>query len=207
MIIESRISVFLIVALVLLMPVFLPGCSPTVYGIQVERWDMLSEKERIAVIQAYQEKQNRLRIEAAARQAEAKLRLKEIEKKIKDIYNGDRLSGDLIQVSLDGGKFLFHGDLREYESVSFRIATGESKTIGLVAKSGKWYKNNTTIKCSYANGVLLISGNPYLTFPGDGVFRAVLWSGWDTGKDYIFDLAHRSTKYAEGINAWVRIIP
>ena len=93
MIAGSRISVFLIVALELLMPVFLPGCSPTEYGIQVERWDMLSEKERIAVIQAYQEKQNRLRIEAEARQAEAKLRLKEVEKKIKDIYNGDRLSG------------------------------------------------------------------------------------------------------------------
>ena len=203
MIVGSRISVVLIVALVLLMP----GCSPTIYGIQVERWDILSEKERIAVIRFYQEKQNRLRIEAEARQAEAKLRLTEIEKKIKEIYNGDRLFGDLIQVSLDGGKFLFHGDLKEYKSVSFRIATGERKTIKLVAKSGKWYKNNTTIKCSYANGVLLISGNSYLTSPDDGVFRAVLWSGWDTGKDYIFDLAYRSTKYAEEINAWVRIIP
>ena len=110
---------------VMLLTMLLAACTPRIYGVPQNRWETMSEQERIAAMDAYKARQ-----EAVRQQREEQARLRAIEKRaqlereaeeahrrqlqIDAIYRGEGLYGDLLRVNLEGGKLQFYGDHKPY---------------------------------------------------------------------------------------------
>ena len=129
--------------------VILSACTPMIYGVPQERWDLMSEKERIVIMEAYKERQiayrqaaaDRARIRAeqeAIRDAQRAEELRILSQRVDLIYDGRTGTyGDLIRVTLSGGKIRVNGKKRHYEGISFKIADGELKSVPIYYSGGR----------------------------------------------------------------------
>jgi hypothetical protein len=174
----------------------LTGCSATIYGVPQDRWNAMGEQERVAAMEAYQARQaalERRREEQARQQALERERQRAIEERqraieaqeardrqlrLKAIYRGEGLYGDLLLVTLQDGRMKLHGSHEPYRPVAFRIAAGDSREIQVVDLRGR--KANMAV--SYDGGTLLLDDDP-----GARRSRAahlIFDEGWERGKTY-----------------------
>jgi hypothetical protein len=167
----------------------LAGCTASIYGVPQERWDVMSEPERIAAMDAYKARQavlqERMREQARlralaeaerlAREAEA-ARLQQLE--IDAIYRGEGVYGDLLRVTLYDGMLKFYGAHQPFRPVSFKLAAGEAKEIQVVSQRG----NQATMLVSYDGGNLLLDDDPRSHRPL--ATSLVYDEDWSRGKAY-----------------------
>jgi hypothetical protein len=135
-------------AILVLTIMLLTACATRIYGVPEERWDTMSEQERIAAMEAYKARQETLRQrnaeQARLRAMEKKAQLereaeeaRQRQMQIDAIYRGEGLYGDLIRVTLEGGKLKLYGSHQPYHPVSFKIAANEMKKIEIVGRRGR----------------------------------------------------------------------
>jgi hypothetical protein len=127
----------------------LTACTPMIYGVPQDRWDVMTENERIAAMEAYKERQiayqqaaaERARIRAeqeATRQAQLDEEMRRREQQVDLIYLGRAgRFGDLLEVSLYDGVIRLNGKKRSYSPVSFMIADGEIKIVPIYYSKGR----------------------------------------------------------------------
>jgi hypothetical protein len=126
----------------------LTGCTASIYGVPQERWDTLSEPERVAVMEAYQARQavlqqqreERARQQAIERERQLAIEAEEARRRqlrVDAIYRGEGVYGDLLRVTIRDGLLKFRGDHKPYQPVAFRIAAGESKVVEVVDRKGR----------------------------------------------------------------------
>lgn len=179
---------WIIPALALLIA-FLTACTPMIYGVPQERWDTMSEQERLTAMAIYQERQIAARKAAAER---ARLRAVEAERRaareaeearlrqarIDAIYRGKGNYGDLLRVTIRGGTMKVAGKDRAYEPTAFKIAEGESKQVAAFASQGR----QARLRVTYRNGALVID-DAGARLPSRGL-RLVYDREWGWGKTY-----------------------
>jgi len=178
--------------------VFLAACTSYMYGVPQESWDRMSEAERIAAMQVYErdqqarrqaaeERARRQAIEAQARRqaAEAQARRDALERereqarqaalereqreRIEAIHRGQGAYGELIRVRLQGGRIRVGDRHHRYEPLTFTIADGETRRIGVADLQGRV----VDLAVTYAGGALSFEG---LRFPYD--------QSWGRGRVY-----------------------
>lgn len=194
----------------MLLIMLLAACTPRIYGVPQDRWETMSEQERISAMEAYKARQDVLR----QRQAE-QARLREMEKKaqlareaeearqqqiqIDAIYRGEGLYGDLLRVSLNGGMLEIRGHHQPFHPVAFRIAASEIKEIEVVSKRGQ--RSHMTVQYDGSN--LLLDETPHSH--RSTALHLPYEDAWEDGATY----ANRSTKgplEMKGVNVTVQII-
>jgi hypothetical protein len=179
-----------------LLLVGLTGCTATIYGVPQDRWNAMGEQERVAAMEAYRARQEALqhqREEQAQRQALERERQRAVEERqraieaqeardrqmrLKAIYRGEGVYGDLLLVTLQEGRMKLHGSYESYRPVAFRIAAGDTREVQVVDLRGR--KANMVV--SYDGGTLLLDDNP-----GARRSRAahlIFDDGWERGKTY-----------------------
>lgn len=178
--------------------VFLAACTPYMYGVPQESWDRMSEAERIEAMRVYErdqqarrqaaeERARRQAIEEQARRqaAEERARREALERqreqarqaalereqreRIERIHRGGGAYGELIRVRLQGGRIRVGDRHHRYEPLTFTIADGETRRIGVADLQGRVVDLTVT----YAGGALSLEG---LRFPYD--------KGWGRGRNY-----------------------
>ncbi|HKI51831.1 MAG TPA: hypothetical protein VJ995_07135 [Geothermobacteraceae bacterium] len=184
---------WLLASLMLLVMVVV-GCTATIYGVPQDRWDVMSEQERIAAMDAYHAHQAALqqRLHEQARQraiAEEARRAQEAEAarlqqlQIDAIYRGEGTYGDLLRVTLYDGMLKFYGAHKPFHPISFKIAAGEAKAVPVVSQRGK----RATLNVSYDGGNLLLDETP--RSHRSRATSLVYDTAWERGKSYpnLFD--------------------
>ncbi len=147
---------FIVVAVSLLFA----ACTPTHFGVPEEEWQAMSEAERVTTIKGYNERQ-RLREERRLedekrRRVIAEAEMRERNEYIDAIYAGRRGQvGDLLRVSLKGGKLRLSGKHREYRPFSFKIADRECKKVEFF-NNKKHRSYHGTLEVCYEDGTLLV---------------------------------------------------
>jgi hypothetical protein len=173
----------------LVMLLLLAACAPYMYGVPQETWDRMGEPERVEAMRVYELKQQarrqaaeeRARRQAAEDQArrqaaEAQARREALEReraqarqaalererreRIERIHRGEGIYGELIRVRLQGGKIRLGDRHHSYEPVTFTIADGETRKIGVADRQGRVFDLTVT----YAGGALSLEG---VRFPYD----------------------------------------
>jgi len=168
---------------------FLAACTPYMYGVPQDRWDRMSEAERIQAMRVYEREQeaNRLAAEQRAQQraiaeqarrqaaaerarqdalererAQARQAALERERheRIEAIHQGRGAHGELIRVRLQGGKIRIGEHFHRYEPLTFTIADGETRKIAVADFQGRVVDLSVT----YAGGALSLDG---VRFPYD----------------------------------------
>jgi hypothetical protein len=195
---------------VLLVALLLAGCASKIYGVPEERWETMTEQERIAAMEAYKARQEVLRQKRAeqarlramekeaqlAREAEeARLR----QRKVDAIYRGEGLYGDLLRVNLEGGMLKFYGAHRPYHQVAFKIATGEVKEIEIVNLRGQ----KAHMVVSYDGSNLLLDET--LNSHHSMALRLAYEDSWEDGAVYP-GLSAKGPLQMKNVNATVKII-
>ncbi len=194
----------------MLLMMLLAGCTPRIYGVPQERWEAMSEQERVSAMEAYKARQEVLR-----QQREEQARLRAMEKQaqlareaeqarqqqlqVDAIYRGKGLYGDLLRVNLEGGKLQIHGRHQRFHPVSFKIAASEMKDIEIVSMNGQ--KARMTVQYDGSNLLLDESPNAHRS----KAIRLPYEDSWEAGATY----ANRSDKgplEMQGINIAVQII-
>lgn len=130
----------------------LVACSPRLYGVSEDQWDAMGEAERIEAIRAWEsvQKAREARLQAEAEQEAA--RATERAAQIAAIRTGDAgLPGDLIRVSLRGGRLHIGGRERALEPTAFTLASGEVRAIEVHAE-----RYRSELEVAYEEGLLLI---------------------------------------------------
>ena len=204
---------FLVKTLALLILVGLMGCSRTMYGVPEQEWLKLSDEQKSATISGYNERE-RLReqtraIEAERRakvqaeKAEEQRRQQEItQRRIEAIYAGEAGNiGDLIRVSIQEGDMLFGNKRRPFQPMTFKLASGETRTIQVVSND-KNYNDSAELTLSYRDGMLLIDE---AEFRPDLAFRVVYDSAWKRGSVYIIN--SRGYRALHNVRLNVEVIP
>lgn len=136
------------------------SCTPSIYGVSKNNWDILSPSERQQVIAHHQEMET---LREQRRTEEAKIALEkekylqqelEVRQQQADkIYAGQSgIQGDLLRVTIFGGQVLMRGKHRRYSPVSLRIADGEQKTVLFHHPEKRRYQTDIIIK--YYDGLL-----------------------------------------------------
>ncbi|WP_224983346.1 hypothetical protein [Geomonas agri] len=147
----------------------LAGCTQYMYGVPQESWDRMSEPERIEAIRVYEQDQRERRQaaeERARRQAVERERERarqaalerERQERIDAIHRGEGAFGELIRVRLQGGEIKIGDRHHHYEPLTFTIADGETRRIGVADHKGRAVDFTVT----YAGGALTFEG---LRFP------------------------------------------
>lgn len=195
---------------VMLMALLLAGCASKIYGVPEERWETMSEQERIAAMEAYKARQEVLRQQRAeqarlramekeaqlAREAEeARLR----QRKVDAIYRGEGLYGDLLRVSLEGGMLKLYGAHRPYHQVAFKIATGEVKEIEIVNLRGQ--KAHMVVSYDGSNLLLDETPNAHLS----RALRLAYEDSWEPGAVYP-GLCAEGPLQMKNVNVTVKIV-
>jgi hypothetical protein len=175
------------------------ACTPMIYGVPQERWDLMTEKERIVAMETYKERQianqmaaaERARIRAeqdAARQAQLDAEMLRRQERVDLIYRGKAGTyGDLIKVTLYDGKIRLNGKKRGYSPVTFNIADGEVKSVPIYYSKGR----KAELFVFYENRHLWIDTDRY----GKNTRRAghlVYNKGWASGVTYTEINSHGS---------------
>jgi len=179
------------------------ACTPYMYGVPQESWDRMSEPERIEAMRVYEREQQARRqaaeewarrqaIEEQARRQAAEERARheaqerqreqarqaalerERRERIEKIHRGDGAYGELIRVRLQGGRIRIGDRQHRYEPLTFTIADGETRRIGVADLQGRVVELTVT----YAGGALSLER---VRFPYD--------RSWGRGRLY----AHTST--------------
>ena len=164
----------------------LSACTPYLYGVPQDRWDRMSEAERVEAMRVYdreqqarriaaEERARRQAVEEQARRQAAEERARqeayerqreqarqaalerERQERIGRIHRGDGAYGELIRVRLQGGNIRVGERLFRYEPVTFAIAEGETRRIAAIDPRGK----TAELTVSYAGGVLALEGTRF----------------------------------------------
>jgi hypothetical protein len=196
-------------ALMILM-MFLAACTPKIYGVPEDRWESMSEGERVAAMEAYKARQEALRQQ---RQEQARLRAMEkkaqlareaeearrLQMRVDAIYHGKGLYGELLRVNLQGGMLQFHGVHKPYHPVSFRIAAGETKDVEIVSAHGR----KARMVVLYDGSNLLLDEKPKSV--RSTAIRLPYEHSWETGATYP-RMAAKGPLELRGVDVTVRII-
>lgn len=168
---------------------FLSACATTHFGVSEEVWERMSEAERMETIRGYNER-NRLRQEAAQREAEARRaaeREAELarEARVRAIHEGRGRPGDLIRVSLRGGAMRLSGQHREYAPLAFSIASGEMLRLEVLSLDPRNRVYRGILGVAYEDGLLEIdtSNNARDTRAA----RLTFEPSWRRGERYLLD--------------------
>lgn len=164
----------------------LSACTPYLYGVPQDRWDRMSESERVEAMRVYEREQQARRIaaeerarrqaleEQARRQAaEERARQeayerqreqarqaaleRERQERIERVHRGDGAYGELIRIRLQGGIVKIGERRYRYEPLTFTIAEGESRRIVVTDPQGR----SADLNVSYAGGALSLEGTRF----------------------------------------------
>jgi len=164
----------------------LTACTPYLYGVPQDRWDRMSETERVETMRAYErdqqarrlaaeERARRQALEEQARRQAAEERARqeayerqreqarqaalerERQERIERIHRGDGAYGELIRVRLQGGIVKLGERRYRYEPLTFTIAEGESRRIMVSDPQGR----SADLNVSYAGGALSLEGTRF----------------------------------------------
>lgn len=189
------------------------GCTQMMYGIPEQEFVKLSEEQKIATINGYNEREKireqtraiaaERRAKEQAEKAEEQRRQKEIvQKRIDAIYAGEAGNlGDLVRVSIQGGDMLFGKRRRPFQPVSFKIANGETRSIETVSNDKK-YNDTVELTVSYREGVLFIDE---VSYRADLATRIVYDSTWKKGNSYSINT--RGNRELHNVRINVEVIP
>ncbi|MBJ6751061.1 hypothetical protein [Geomonas anaerohicana] len=155
----------------LILASLLSACTNYMYGVPQESWDRMSEAERVEAIRVYEQEQRARHLaeeEQARRQALERERERarraalerERQERIDAIHRGEGAFGELIRVRLQGGEIKIGDRHHHYEPLTFTIADGETRTIGVADRKGR----EAELTVTYAGGALSFEG---LRFPYD----------------------------------------
>ena len=188
----------------------LAACTPRIYGVPEDRWETMSEQERVAAMEAYKARQEALR-----QQREEQARIRAMEKKaqlareaeearrrqmhVDAIYHGEGLYGELLRVTLEDGLLQFHGVHKPFHPVSFRIAAGEMKDVEIVSVQGR--KARMTVLYDGSN--LLLDEKPKSL--RSMAIRLPYEDSWGPGATYP-DLVAKGPLEMRHVDVTVRII-
>jgi hypothetical protein len=188
----------------------LAACTPSIYGVPEDRWETMSESERVAAMEAYAARQEALR-----QQREEQARLKAMEKeaqlareaeeaqqrqmRVDAIYRGEGLYGELLRVTLKGGMLQFHGDHKPYHPVSFRIAAGETKAVEIVSRQG----HKARMAAHYDGGNLLLDETP--DSRRSNAVRLPYEDAWESGATYPRLMAKGPLEF-RGVDVTVQVV-
>lgn len=173
-----------------LLILFTFGCTPMMYGVSLETWEGLNEAQRLETINGYNQRQLALqqaRAEAARSRAAAlelqrqreseENRLRQV--RVDAVYRGEGHYGDLLRITIAGGDLNFSGKQRPYDSLSFKIAEGEIKSLQVTGEK----RRRATLVVSYLDGTLIID-NPSTKSRRHGGIRLGYDPSWGQGKTY-----------------------
>ncbi len=196
--------------ILMILILFLAACTPRIYGVPEDRWETMSEQERVAAMEAYKARQEALR-----QQREERAHLKAMEKKaqlareaeearrlqirVDAIYRGEGLYGELLRVTLQGGMLQFHGVHKPFHPVSFRIAAGEGKDVQIVSAHGR----KARMAVFYDGSNLLLDVKPKSV--RSTAIRLPYEDSWETGATYPH-LTAKGPLEMRGVDVTVRII-
>jgi len=196
--------------LMLMMIMLLSACTPTIYGVPEDRWQTMSEQERVAAMEAYkarqevlrQQRAERARLRAMEKQAQLEREAEEArrrQRQIAAIYRGEGLYGDLLRVNLEGGRLAFRGGYHPYQPVSFKIAANETKDIEIVSRSGR--RAHMTVR--YDGGNLVLDETP--RSHRSTALRLPFENSWERGAIYRNRSAN-GPHGMRGVNVSIRIV-
>ena len=194
----------------MLLAILLAACTPRIYGVPQERWETMSEQERIAAMDAYkarqevlrQQREERARQRAIERQAQLAREAEEAHRRqlqIDAIYRGEGLYGDLLRVKLEGGKLKFYGSHKPFQPVSFRIAASEMKKVEIVSNRG--YKVRLAVQYDGSN--LLLDERPH--WNRSTALRLTYEDAWEAGATYRH-LSSKGPLELRGVSVTVQIV-
>jgi hypothetical protein len=195
---------------VMLAMMLLAACTPRIYGVPQERWETMSEQERIAAIEAYQarqevlrqQRQEQARLQAIEKQAQLAREAEKAHRRqlqIDAIYRGEGLYGDLLRVNLEGGKLRIHGHHQPFHPVSFKIAAAEMKDIEIVSLNGQ----RTRMAVQYDGSNLLLDESPQPH--RSTAIRLPYEDSWEVGATYTNRFA-KGPLEMKGVNIAVQIV-
>lgn len=192
--------------------IIITACTPMIYGVPQERWDLMSENERIVAMEAYKERQiayqqaatERARIRAeqnAIRQAQLEEEMQRRQERVDLIYRGRAGSyGDLIEIILYDGSIRLNGKKRGYSPVTFKIADGEVKSVPIYYSKGR----KAELFVLYENRHLWLDTDAY----GQNTRRAghlVYNDNWANGVTYTGINSHGS-RDIRGVNIDIDVV-
>ncbi|MCK5679755.1 hypothetical protein KAI46_02975 [bacterium] len=169
----------------LLLVVLSGSCAPIHYGVSDDAWGQMTDAQRLETIKGYNEREKIRELRKQDEASLAQIKQEQLNKKhrahIAAIYNGEAAHlGDLLRVSMEGGKVRINGKHRHYHPVSFTIADGEYKKVPLYS-GRKYIKHTGELGVHYSEGSLLLDikeGNYY------GGAIIVYKPKWNKGKTY-----------------------
>jgi len=196
--------------ILILLMMLLAACTPRIYGVPQERWETMSEQERITAMEAYkarqevlrQQREERARLRAMEKEAQLAREAEEARRRqlqVDAIYRGEGLYGDLLRVTLEGGMLQFYGAHKPYQAASFRIAAGETKDVEMVSTRGR----RAHMAVHYDGSNLLLDEAP--KSHRSTALRLPYEDSWETGVTY----PSRSAKgplEMRGVNITVQIV-
>ncbi len=206
---------FLICLIVLLM---ISGCAHRIYGVPEEQWNQMSSAQRQTAIEGYNE---RARIRAERRLADsrsaaeearqagirAELEAERERRRIAAIYAGRAgITGDLLQVSIRGGRMKFGGRHQKYRPLSFRIANGDRKPITFRSRGG-YSHHSITVWVEYRDGNFIFDAG---TVKRDYRYarRIIYKPAWRRGLTYApLSLGRHTVSEAENISITIQALP
>lgn len=206
---KTSILYLLIVALITV----LTACTPRIYGVPQEQWEVMSENERIAAMDAYKERQiayqraatERARIRAeqeAARQSRLEAEMQRRHERANLIYRGRAGTfGDLIEITLHQGQMRLNYNKRPYSPVTFKLADGEIKSIPIHFTNG----HRAGLWVLYENRNLWLDIDPYNLKTQHGA-HLVYNDDWSSGVTYTGINSHGS-RDLRGINVDIDVVP
>jgi hypothetical protein len=210
-----RTAAFLICFLALFT---ISACAPVIYGVPEEQWNQMTPAQRQAAIEGYNERakireQRRL---AESRRAAEKAKEDRIRTEIEARRERKRIAaiyarragrtGDLLQVSIRGGRIKFGGKHRKYWPISFRIAIGDRKPITFRNRE-KHGPRSVTVLVEYRHGIFIFDAGPArhnFRYAKKIKYKSI----WRRGVTYSpLSLGRHSVSRAEHISITIRALP
>ena len=155
----------------------LTGCQTYPMGLSEAQWKALSQEQQADLQrqQAVVDEQRRREREAAeqARLAEEAARAQEERARVQFAHAHARY-GDVVTVTIQGGRVAINGKHQPYEPVKFDLVRGERKEVEFVQQGRSTHRNRIDVRLSE-------DGN---TFYFDEAARdriSLISSGWDAG--------------------------
>lgn len=194
----------------MLLMMLLAACAPRIYGVPQERWETMSEQERVAAMEAYkarqevlrQQREKQARLRAMEREAQLAREAEEARQRqlrVDAIYRGKGLYGDLLRITLKGGMLQFRGDHKNFHPVSFKIAAEEMKDVEIVSVRG--IKTHMTVYYDGSNLLLDETPNSHRST----ALRLPYEDTWETGTTYPERFA-KGPLEMRGVDVTVRIV-
>jgi len=188
----------------------LVACTPRIYGVPQDRWDTMSEQERIAAMDAYrahqetqrQRQAEQARIQAMEKEAQLAREAEEAhlrQRRIDAIYRGQGRYGELIRVHLNGGRIKSHGTHRPYHALAFTLAAEEEKSVEVVNHLGQ----RVEMVVSYDGSNLLLDDTPQARH--STAIRLPFEDAWRDGKIY-GNLSAGGPLQLQGVDVTVTIV-